>query len=542
MMNASSPVAMRIRTPLSSPQSKHRHDSTSPPRYSPSRFAKSRFTIGPSLMVRLLLPCTLPLLLITQWVLQTKHMQQPYDLILGSSSSEDAADGSLDSSDSELIMVRANTSTLQLTSLVESSRRAEPNEAELLQQEQQDRLYSAQQQDALPSLSFPFVRDSKRPLSVAWVAGRSNQTDPVVSYLDDALDRSKYMQLVQRVDYTVDARIRKVDKLEAWTPMVYVIDWASLERDCHVLERLFLQQNSGATLEDNAFLFYHDTTNSARVVQCRNVDEQFSGQRVFYAKQSIVQDRYWNATLQWIEPGSLLDGLVSETTHQATILYAPQTLSEVFVHRIDTALARRKRQKVLDTLPSRHRPIDVVVMSGNASCSHYGSLREHVTKQVLQHAMKQNYTVKLIGEPNEVIVNDTLIDDLMTAKIAVFAQPDEWQETTGMLEAMASGALVVSDRVLQPTYSASLNHSGLVDEQNVLFYNDISSLLQILDDYLENGDRRKTVVKAGWEYSMGTRRSWQGMETLLFGSPGTHAGQPFEKAPSRRHATFNHGE
>jgi hypothetical protein len=218
------------------------------------------------------------------------------------------------------------------------------------------------------------------------------------------------------------------------------------------------------------------------------------------------------------------------------IRYAPRTLSQAFAEQLETALATRKQKSSISN--KRHkRTIDVAVMARNASHAGYTFFRSHVTNHILEHARKRKYSVEILGDPMEISAsnNETTIEHLLNSKIVVCAQPDEWQDTTGILEAMASGALVLSDNILQAPTSPKRNSSGLIDGTNILFYKDLESLHQLVEYYLEHDEERLAIAKKGWEYSMGLQRSWQGMETILFGSSGTHARQPLRKAPSKRH-------
>jgi glycosyltransferase involved in cell wall biosynthesis len=103
---------------------------------------------------------------------------------------------------------------------------------------------------------------------------------------------------------------------------------------------------------------------------------------------------------------------------------------------------------------------------------------------------------------------------LLRCKIAVVTQRDRWEDSYRLMEAMAAGVMVISDRMLAPP-------KGIIDGIHIRYFSSISELKMLIIHYLLNGEERTMVAKAGHTLVMSQHRSWHRMEELIFGAPLT---------------------
>ena len=112
---------------------------------------------------------------------------------------------------------------------------------------------------------------------------------------------------------------------------------------------------------------------------------------------------------------------------------------------------------------------------------------------------------------------------MIRTKIIVVAQRDEWEGHLRLMEALASGAMVIADKTLAMP-------SGLVDGESIVLYDSAQSLKDAIYYYLnpKNDKERLSIAKRGWEVAMGRHRSWHRVEEIIFGKPQSQVDQPLE--------------
>jgi hypothetical protein len=121
------------------------------------------------------------------------------------------------------------------------------------------------------------------------------------------------------------------------------------------------------------------------------------------------------------------------------------------------------------------------------------------------------------------------VQELIGTKIVVVAQRDEWEGHLRLLEALASGALVIADKALAMP-------NGLHDRKSIVLYDSALSLKEAIMYYLnpKNDKERLSIARRGWETAMGRHRSWHRVEEIIFGKPLTQVDRPFDLAPAKR--------
>ena len=397
----------------------------------------------------------------------------------------------------------------------------------------------------------------------------SANIDPASKLLFAAVERSKYIQLsavtfVRPSVNTVEIFPRKTN-----LPFLYLIDWGSMDRDCHrlqmILDNLGKQEIRHEEEEiEEPYIFLVDFSGSTRRAGCSNlfatsrgvdigVDTTSSSsssshremsyartndmKRIRLAKRSIVQNRYYDHASKEMHMGELSPNQWDDvpSDYDQSILHSPIALRESFVMSIQNITNGKPVSRGL------RRPIDVGYFWKSGDYSHYSFYRRDVAKVVktLHHSTINKKTGKLMENQVQIVYSDekgmeagnvqykyTL--DLLKCKIVVITQRDEWEDHYRLMESLASGALVMTDpMVILP--------AGLVDRANIIVYDNPKMLKELIKYYLkpENEKERKSIAHKGYKLVMGRHRCWHRLEELLFGSPLTNVDQHNAPAPEK---------
>jgi hypothetical protein len=99
---------------------------------------------------------------------------------------------------------------------------------------------------------------------------------------------------------------------------------------------------------------------------------------------------------------------------------------------------------------------------------------------------------------------------LLSTKIIVNAQRDDWEGQHRLMEMLASGACIFTDTMLSipPDY---------VDGESIVVYNSTQDLQNKIMHYLENDDERLQIAQRGFDISLRKHRSWHRVEEIIFG-------------------------
>lgn len=144
-------------------------------------------------------------------------------------------------------------------------------------------------------------------------------------------------------------------------------------------------------------------------------------------------------------------------------------------------------------------------------------LRAAVSKLVLSLGSKDiglNVTVGLAGERAGIGrngVTDAYVHALLEHKIVVVAQRDKWEGHYRLMEALAGGALVMTDPMHPLPYL-------LRDGVNVIVYSSLEELKKKILYYAQNEQKRLEIAARGHHVAMNHHRSWHVMERIIFGN------------------------
>ena len=230
------------------------------------------------------------------------------------------------------------------------------------------------------------------------------------------------------------------------------------------------------------------------------------------------------------------------SNYDKPVLHSPIALRESFVMSIQNITNGKPISR------GTKRPIDVGYFWKSGDYSHYGFYRRDVAKVVktLHHSTLNKKTGKRMENQVQIVYSDEkgmeagnvqfkYTWELLHCKIVVITQRDEWEDHYRLMESLASGSLVLTDRMIALP-------AGLVDRVNIVVYESPKVLKELIKYYLkpENEKERRSIAYQGYRLVMGRHRCWHRIEELLFGRPLTNVDQLNAPAPKTRGPTrFN---
>lgn len=372
---------------------------------------------------------------------------------------------------------------------------------------------------------IPEPPSSTEPLQVVYIGGyrkierkleKGGDYFALVGHMLASLQLSKYIRVVRSVLYdsvqmNTPVRFQELDETHH-DAALFVVDWVALQRDCHVLDRI-LQLSSYNT--QNHQLVLMDTSGSPSVRSCPT--------DAFMVKKSLVQNRHWG--VEWVVPGQL----------QAEKVWRLQDgVVEDFVDALRKVSGQTNR-----TIPIVHY-WSSATMDNDIPNLQYSFLRRSVSHQIKATHKRLAKSLQLepwldqvgiISETRESyeerdVVKETALT-LSAAKIVVVAQNDEWEYVDDrLIEAMASGAMVMSDSMIAPL-------PELQNKTNIIFYDSLESLDRLISYYLKNEGKRLAIAHRGQDFALGRHRAWHAYEQLFFGKPLSRTDKGLAKNPGK---------
>ena len=147
-----------------------------------------------------------------------------------------------------------------------------------------------------------------------------------------------------------------------------------------------------------------------------------------------------------------------------------------------------------------------------------GSQLRNAVSEALHQAFVQsnnkqwNVFVGLTGQAKDAGRNQAqpaYLTKLLDSRIVVVAQKDGWEDHYRLMEALASGAMVMTD----PMWSWPV---GLEDGVSLVVYRSLSELVSKAKYYLENEQERQRIALQGYKVAMTRHRSWHMVERIVF--------------------------
>jgi hypothetical protein len=106
------------------------------------------------------------------------------------------------------------------------------------------------------------------------------------------------------------------------------------------------------------------------------------------------------------------------------------------------------------------------------------------------------------------------VNAMLRTKIMIVTQRDAWEDHYRLFEALISGALVLTDRMLSLPV-------GLLNGTSLLEFSSLDELTYCIEHYLEHTEERLRIAAEGRRVAMARHRSWHRIEEVIFGRPLT---------------------
>jgi hypothetical protein len=364
---------------------------------------------------------------------------------------------------------------------------------------------------------FPVLSTTKAPTKVGIVT-----IHPLVGeamhYLYDGVMQSEHLQLVGIMSlYGLNETEQK--QLKPSDADVWIVDGNRVAK----LERPFLTQLLvGGTKNDSSWkvlmIDFSDRFQfQLRKYQKLNIWDQ---PHIRLAVRSIVQGRHYDSNQNAIVRGRIAPNL---QTAGGPMLHSPYAVRSDIVHAIQRIVGTNSTsllQKELETVP---RPTDVLHMWQISFKEGKSKLRNDVSKLVrswngtrmadrtMKTSIDEQGPRRTFGRNS---VNLAYVRAMMSSKIVIVTQKDDWEDHYRLMEALVCGPLVLADAMLAPP-------KGLVHGENIVFFETPKQLQEQVEYHLTHEDERRAIAQKGWSLVMSRHRSWHRMEEILFGHPLT---------------------
>ena len=252
--------------------------------------------------------------------------------------------------------------------------------------------------------------------------------------------------------------------------------------------------------------------------RCPALENVVGPAHVLYFKRSIVAGRSWNFTNNWLHLGHPLPPTATMNLEQTPLIVRTdivQSIAEYLAQQdgLDNHTSLPLR---LDNLPNRPRSVDVAHhWPPSTEVAQFSNLRNRVSTWLIDKFGQTTYQVHcdMIGQHDRVgrrHAQKGYVEAMVTTKILVVAQRDTYEDHYRLWEALASGAMVVTDPML--TLPSTLQNGT-----HLLIYHSLEEMVAFVKHYLEHPDERLGVARAGYSVAMGRHRSWHRMEEIILG-------------------------
>ncbi|CAJ1965649.1 unnamed protein product [Cylindrotheca closterium] len=265
-------------------------------------------------------------------------------------------------------------------------------------------------------------------------------------------------------------------------------------------------------------IFVVDFTDQRTYHRCKGLELIVGKEFMFYSKRSVVVDRVFDSSQNWVTLGTkVLEQRNMTYEHMPLVVRTDivEILKRILLHRYN----KTKLSDPIETL--WNRSVDIAHYWPSDGRSGIGRFQSQLRDKV-----SQTIETALLGTTKQIFVGVTGTADrrgrrkpqtayvrhMLTTKIVVVTQRDEWEGHYRLYEALLSGAMVMSDQML------ILSRLGLENGTSVIEFDSETSLISLAQYYLDHNSERQAIASRGRQIAMSRHRSWHRMEEIVFGS------------------------
>ena len=254
---------------------------------------------------------------------------------------------------------------------------------------------------------------------------------------------------------------------------------------------------------------WSDRTNTPR---CTQIEDELGCDNVHYSIRSIVKDRTWNSDTEWVNVGRIQQ-------LEANYNHVPLFVRTDTVETLENVLQEQYDMNLASPIERIRRPIDVshfwpLDLKGVKDAVH-AKLRQKVSHTIVELANTSHLQVFVCLAGNALQagrrqVQSAYIEAMLNTKIIVVTQRDDWEDHYRLFEALVSGAMVMTDRMLSLP-------SGLQNGTSIVEFESAEDLRQKIMYYVSHSDERLDIARKGREVSMSQHRTFHRVEQVVFG-------------------------
>jgi hypothetical protein len=260
-------------------------------------------------------------------------------------------------------------------------------------------------------------------------------------------------------------------------------------------------------------IYIVDFTDGVTRQRCKNIEQVIGKEYVNYSQRSLARGRHWDFDKKWVDVGFRVPLLHENALYQ----HSPLVLRTDTIEALRDVLLQRNL-KLTAPLEKLERRVDVVHFwpadwSGVSNVS--SVLRTQVSRVVTELGKQENLNF-FVGLKGDAVktgrrgVKLEYIEALLDSKIVVVTQRDNWEDHYRLFEAVMSGTLVLTDRMLGMP-------QGLVNGTSIIEFATEEDLKQKILYYLAHPDERVAIAGRGREVAMTRHRTWHRIEDVIFG-------------------------
>jgi hypothetical protein len=441
-------------------------------------------------------------------------------------------------------MDNSYATTTRSVSTLSGATESNPEYAQQQLQRQQQQSYTDAKKKSPTTIGCHFPTKDTNATVVAWPYVERRRREFLwpqeMHLLGDGIEQSRHLHLSRTSDGDFRSNVVWIGE-----PMGvnFKADPGQAERTwCHDFEqaiRIARQQRKFRGLHKGWPIYIVDYNDWPHFIRCRNIEQLVGRDCVRYAKRSIAHMRHWDEQLSWVDVGEPPNLTTPDGIQYQHISYYVRTDT---IRAIQESLVQRGVTSTLGSLvesaatSALRRTTDVAHFWPVHSHEHNLELQSvhlrdvvsHVLSKLQQHHPKEMTSFvglagvgKRLGRTN---IATAYIDQLLDSKIVVVSQRDDWEDHFRLLEALVSGALVMTD------FMHGLP-AGFENGKNLIVYTSPQDLVDLILYYLEHDEERLQVASAGRLLAMERHRTWHRIEDIVFGEPLTFceakAGCPF---------------
>jgi hypothetical protein len=241
--------------------------------------------------------------------------------------------------------------------------------------------------------------------------------------------------------------------------------------------------------------------------------------------QPVVRGRKWSDQRNFIVPGEVWDCRPDNECFGSSTLHVSYTVRSDYAEAVMKSFPQYQpissqaitaEQNAADT----ERHIDVAHFwphERDKPSEAHAKLRDAVTDVIKETSDSKGFNVivdfvSAAAEQGRSQVSPKYVEALLTTKIVVVAQRDDWEDHYRLFEAIIGGALVMTDTMLSLP-------EGLAHKESIVVYSSLAELRELLSYYLDprNEAERLSIARAGWKVAISRHRTYHWMERIFFG-------------------------